>query len=45
MWVLAGFFTLGVLANAISRSRPERIWAVVSAGLAICCAIIALGGI
>ena len=43
MWVLAGFFTLGVLVNAISRSPPERIWAVVSAGLAVCCAVVALG--
>src|ERR671918_1861551 len=41
MWVLAGFFTLGVLVNAISRSPLERIWAVVSAGLAVCCAVIA----
>ena len=43
MWLLAGFFALGVLVNAISRSPPERIWAVVSAGLAVCCAVIALG--
>ena len=43
MWILAGFFALGVAANAISRSPPERIWAVVSAVLAVCCAVIALG--
>ena len=42
-WVLAGVFALGVLVNAISRSPPERIWAVVSAGLAVCCVVIALG--
>ena len=43
MWILTGFFALGVVANAISRSPPERIWAVVSAVLAVCCAVIALG--
>lgn len=43
MWVLAGFFALGVLANAISRSPPERIWSLVSAVVALCCAVIALG--
>ena len=43
MWVLAGFFALGVLANAISKSPPERIWSLVSGVLAVCCAVIALG--
>jgi hypothetical protein len=43
MWVLAGFFALGVVVNAISRSPQERIWAVASAILAVCCIIIALG--
>lgn len=42
-WILTGFFGLGVLANAASRSPIERIWAPVSAVLAICCAVIALG--
>jgi asparagine N-glycosylation enzyme membrane subunit Stt3 len=42
-WFLAGFFALGALVNAISRSPPERIWAIVSASLAVCCAVIALG--
>jgi hypothetical protein len=42
MWVLAGFFALGVLANAISRSPPERIWSLVSGIIAVCCAVIAL---
>jgi hypothetical protein len=41
MWVLTGFFSLGILANAASRSKKERIWAPVSAGIAICCAIVA----
>jgi hypothetical protein len=43
MWILAGFFALGVIANAISRSPPERVWAPVSAVLAVCCGVIALG--
>ena len=43
MWILAGFFALGVVANAISRSPPERILAVASAILAVCCVVIALG--
>ena len=43
MWILTGFFVLGAVVNAISRSAPERIWTPVSAVLAICCALIALG--
>lgn len=43
MWLLTGIFTIGVLANGASRSRAERIWAPVSAVIAICCAIIAMG--
>ena len=43
MWIFTGFFTLGTIANAISRSPPERVWAAVSGALAICCAVIALG--
>lgn len=43
MWVFTGFFALGTIANAISRSPPERIWAIVSGALAICCAAIAIG--
>jgi hypothetical protein len=43
MWFFAGFFALGVVVNAISRSPPERIWAVASAILAGCCIVIALG--
>jgi hypothetical protein len=43
MWPFAGFFALGVVANAVSRSPRERIWSPVSAALAICCAVIALG--
>ena len=43
MWFLAAIFTLGTVANLISQSQPERIWAPVSAAIAICCAIIAGG--
>src|SRR5215218_2242620 len=25
MWVLSGYFVLGIVMNAISRSRPERL--------------------
>ena len=42
-WILAGFFALGAVVNAISRSPAERIWALVSGILAACCVLIALG--
>ncbi len=42
MWILAAFFVLGTVVNAISRSPIERIWAAVSLALAVCCAVIAL---
>ena len=41
LWVLAVFFALGGVLNAVSRSAPERIWAPVSLGVAACCAVIA----
>ena len=41
MWVLAGFFTLGGLANFVSRSKVERYWGPVSLAIAACCAVIA----
>jgi hypothetical protein len=41
MWVLAGFFTLGGLANFASRSKVERYWGPVSLAIAACCAVIA----
>ncbi len=44
MWVLFGFFTLGIPTNAMSRSRIERIWAPVNLALAVCCLVLALGG-
>ncbi|HEX6286006.1 MAG TPA: hypothetical protein VFZ80_00845 [Acidimicrobiia bacterium] len=43
IWVLAGLFTLGALANFASRSRIERIWGPISLVLAVCCVIIAVG--
>jgi hypothetical protein len=42
MWVLFGFFVLGTLTNAASRSRIERIWAPVNLTLAVCSLVIAL---
>jgi hypothetical protein len=41
MWVLAGLFTLGALANFASRSRIERWWGLVSLVVAACCGLIA----
>jgi hypothetical protein len=41
MWALGGLFTLGGIANLVSRSRIERLWAVVSISIAVCCAVIA----
>jgi hypothetical protein len=41
MWVFSGLFTLGGIANLVSRSRLERYWAPVSIAIAICCAVIA----
>lgn len=43
LWVLAGLFALGALANLASQSKIERIWFPVSLVVAICCAVIALG--
>lgn len=42
-WVLVGYFALGILMNAISRSRPERFTMTpVSIVLAVAALIIAL---
>lgn len=43
VWVLAAFFAIGVLVNAISRSEKERRMAFVAAALSALCAIVALG--
>lgn len=43
IWVLTAYFGLGVVANAISRSRPERfVMTPVAAVLCACCLLIAL---
>lgn len=44
MWVVFGYFTLGIAVNAISRSKPERYtMAPLSAVLALLSLIVALG--
>jgi hypothetical protein len=43
IWVLTGYFGLGVVVNLISRSRPERlVMTPVAAVLCACCLVIAL---
>lgn len=41
LWVLTGLFSLGALANLASRSRIEKLWAPVAAGVAVCCGVLA----
>lgn len=43
VWVLAGFFAIGVGMNAISRSKKERRMALVALSLSALCAMVALG--
>ncbi|MGO4690553.1 hypothetical protein [Glaciibacter sp. 2TAF33] len=44
MWVLTAYFALGILMNAISRSKPERFTMTpVSLVLAALCLVVALG--
>lgn len=43
MWIITGVFVLGTFANLASRSKRERYWGIVSAVIAVCCAIVALG--
>lgn len=43
MWLVCGFFVVGTVLNAASPSRPERAWAGVSAAVAVCCGVVALG--
>ena len=43
MWVLTGYFALGVALNLASRSRPERmVMTPVALVLAVCCLVLAL---
>jgi hypothetical protein len=44
IWVLTGYFALGVVLNAISRSRAERlVMTPVALVLAVVCLVLALG--
>ena len=43
VWVLAGFFAIGVAMNAVSRSRTERPMALVALSLSGLCVVVALG--
>jgi hypothetical protein len=44
IWVLTGYFVLGIAMNAASRSRPERLLMTpVAALLAVCCLALAVG--
>ena len=43
MWTFVALFTFGALANLVSRSMLERLWASVSLAIAVCCAFIAAG--
>ncbi|MGY1814357.1 hypothetical protein [Blastococcus sp. SYSU D00820] len=43
LWVLTGYFALGVAMNAASRSRPERlVMTPVAVVLALACLVLAL---
>jgi hypothetical protein len=43
IWVLAGFFAIGIVMNAVSRSRPERlVMTPVGLLLAAICLVLAL---
>jgi hypothetical protein len=43
IWVLTGYFVLGIVMNAMSRSRPERLLMTpVVAVLAVCCLALAV---
>jgi hypothetical protein len=43
-WVLTGYFLLGVLVNAISRSKPERaVMTPVALTLSVLCLLVAWG--
>jgi len=42
MWALVGFFLLGAVMNAVSRSPIERWWAPIALLVAGCCALVAL---
>lgn len=41
LWAFSGFFGVGTLMNAVSRSKIERLWAIPALVIAICGAIVA----
>jgi hypothetical protein len=41
-WVATGYFALGTVMNAVSRSAVERWWAPVALATAICAALVAI---
>lgn len=41
VWVLSGFFAIGVVLNAISRSERERRMALVALSLSALCVVVA----
>lgn len=43
VWVMVVFFAIGMVANAASRSKIERLWAPVSLLLTISTLVLALG--
>lgn len=43
VWALTGFFGIGIVMNAISRSVKERRMAFVALSLSGLCAVVALG--
>jgi hypothetical protein len=43
IWVLVGYFALGILLNGVSRSRAERaVMTPLVVGLTACCLVVAL---
>jgi hypothetical protein len=42
LWVLAGLFGIGTLANFASRSKIERVWSSITLVLAVCCGVLAV---
>lgn len=43
IWLIAGLFALGAIANFASRSRIERLWGPVALVIALCSGVIAMG--
>lgn len=42
VWVLGAFFAVGIVMNAISRNKKERVMALVALLLSVLCVIVAL---